>query len=394
MFQAYNLIEDRNSLDNVALPLLYRGFPRHIRNATAEQALTKVGLGSHVKSVSSVSKSTAQPALLTGTVKLSLLKTSVTVSAGVVDSDSFAVTLAGATVPNGSPIITAPGPAVGTVLPRGSVIAQVAEEPTFAFVGASPMYITINPGDTGQDVLEIQQNLMDMGCQITDRPGVYGSSTQTAFADFCRSSLNKILPVDDSECPSSASPGGFTIPQSEVVFAPDLPATVQNDREVVGLPVSGTALTLAWGQELLQGTLQAGQAGVLQIGNPVTITLSVNSQIELYQGTVTSVGSGGTDTSSPNAGTSFFVKPDQPISAGDLGKNGAVTVVSEPVSHPVLVVPIAAVYAGPGGFARIMIASRKEKYSVYFTPGPSIGGRVEVIKPSRKLVPGDKVILF
>lgn len=50
VFQAYNLIEDRNSLDNVALPLLYRGVPRHIRNATAQEALTRVGLESHVRS--------------------------------------------------------------------------------------------------------------------------------------------------------------------------------------------------------------------------------------------------------------------------------------------------------------------------------------------------------
>jgi peptidoglycan hydrolase-like protein with peptidoglycan-binding domain len=351
-------------------------------------------LGNHVKSVSSASSSTTRPALLTGTVKLSVMATSVTVSATVVDSNAFPVTLAPNSIANVSPIVTAPGPAIGTVLQRGSVIAQVAEMPTFAFVGVSPMYRSISPQDSGQDVLEIQQNLEAMGYHITDQPGVYGPSTQTAVADFCHSSLNKIQPVDDSECPSASSPNGFTIPQSAIVFVPHLPATVQDDHEVLGSPVSGTALTIEWGEELLQGDLEPGEAGLVHAGSPVTINLVVNDQDEQYPGVISSVGTCDTSSSTASTGDCVFVKSSQPLGPADLGTSGAVTVVSQPVSHPVMVVPIAAVYAGPDGLARITVISKEAKYAVSFTPGPSIGGQVEIVRPSRNLRPGERVVLY
>ena len=45
VFQQFNLLPRTTALDNVALPLLYRGVPRKERNARAEECLRMVGLG-------------------------------------------------------------------------------------------------------------------------------------------------------------------------------------------------------------------------------------------------------------------------------------------------------------------------------------------------------------
>lgn len=57
VFQSFNLLPRLNSLDNVALPLIYRGVPRPEARARAEQQLSRVGLNN---------KSWCRPADLSG----------------------------------------------------------------------------------------------------------------------------------------------------------------------------------------------------------------------------------------------------------------------------------------------------------------------------------------
>ncbi len=48
IFQSYNLLPRANALDNVALPLMYRGTPVKERNRKAKLALERVGLGNRL----------------------------------------------------------------------------------------------------------------------------------------------------------------------------------------------------------------------------------------------------------------------------------------------------------------------------------------------------------
>ncbi len=48
IFQGFHLIPGLSALENVELPLLYRGVPRHERKAAAIDALTRVGLASRL----------------------------------------------------------------------------------------------------------------------------------------------------------------------------------------------------------------------------------------------------------------------------------------------------------------------------------------------------------
>lgn len=49
VFQSFNLLPRYSSLENVALPLIYSGIPRSIREEKATQALNNVGLGDRME---------------------------------------------------------------------------------------------------------------------------------------------------------------------------------------------------------------------------------------------------------------------------------------------------------------------------------------------------------
>ncbi|TXH72452.1 MAG: ABC transporter ATP-binding protein [Lysobacteraceae bacterium] len=49
IFQSFNLIPDLNLLDNVGVPLRYRGMPAAERRLRTEEALARVGLGSRMR---------------------------------------------------------------------------------------------------------------------------------------------------------------------------------------------------------------------------------------------------------------------------------------------------------------------------------------------------------
>lgn len=49
IFQSYNLLQSYSALENVAMPLMFRGIPRGIRNRRAKQILKQVGLGKRMR---------------------------------------------------------------------------------------------------------------------------------------------------------------------------------------------------------------------------------------------------------------------------------------------------------------------------------------------------------
>ena len=49
VFQSYNLLPALTALENVSLPLTFRGIPKSIRDKRAKEMLEAVGLGTHIK---------------------------------------------------------------------------------------------------------------------------------------------------------------------------------------------------------------------------------------------------------------------------------------------------------------------------------------------------------
>lgn len=49
IFQSYNLLQSYSALENVAMPLMFRGIPKSIRNRCAKKILKQVGLGGRMR---------------------------------------------------------------------------------------------------------------------------------------------------------------------------------------------------------------------------------------------------------------------------------------------------------------------------------------------------------
>ena len=49
IFQSYNLLQSYSALENVAMPLMFRGIPKSIRNRRAKKILKQVGLGGRMR---------------------------------------------------------------------------------------------------------------------------------------------------------------------------------------------------------------------------------------------------------------------------------------------------------------------------------------------------------
>ena len=49
IFQSYNLLQSYSALENVAMPLMFRGIPKSIRNRCAKKILKQVGLGGRTR---------------------------------------------------------------------------------------------------------------------------------------------------------------------------------------------------------------------------------------------------------------------------------------------------------------------------------------------------------
>lgn len=83
-------------------------------------------------------------------------------------------------VPNAESIVTASVLHVGQQIGNGSIVAQVAGRPVFAFAGSTPMYRSLGGGESGPDIAQLQQDLASIGYGITDSAASYGASTSAA----------------------------------------------------------------------------------------------------------------------------------------------------------------------------------------------------------------------
>ena len=223
--------------------------------------------------------------VLTAPVVLKRLGTTLQAQGKLVAAGSETITVGSISVPGAQSIVTANVVRVGGQIHNGSVVAQVAGRPVFAFAGQTPMYRSLASGDTGPDVAQLQHDLASIGYSITDTAGTYGPSTSAALAELYKNS-NYAAPA------SMPVPGGgrkaprlIVEPQSEIVFLPQLPARVASTKETLGKAIGSPAVTLTYGSMVVDATLSTAQGYLIEPGDPATVRLGSH----LLAGTVRSV---------------------------------------------------------------------------------------------------------
>ncbi len=99
----------------------------------------------------------------------------------------------------GDPVITGIEVVAGDEVIEGQRVVEVSGRPVFVMTGAVPVYRTLRPGMTGEDVTQLQQALTRLGCAVIDEPGVYGDSTKACVAQLYNDAGYDPVPTSPSE---------------------------------------------------------------------------------------------------------------------------------------------------------------------------------------------------
>jgi len=137
----------------------------------------------------------------------------------------------------------------GSFVSNGTVILEVAGQPFFLLQGSVPAYRNLQPGESGQDVVQLQNDLGAMGYSIGgDTSGDFGPGTAAAVSAYYQAIGYKAPTV-------AAGPRGGKaafIPFGEYTFVPRLPARILKLGATVGKTIGG-GMTLALGHPSIHG---------------------------------------------------------------------------------------------------------------------------------------------
>jgi len=252
-----------------------------------------------------------------------------------------------AVVHQGTPGIVTGTAAPGVTVERGGVLYAVDNRAVRLLYGDLPAYREFGPGMTdGPDVRQLEQNLVDLGLggQITvdDR---FTASTSTAIRQWQAA----------WGLPAAERTG--TLPLGQVVF---LPAAVR----VAGITVAaGTAigpnepaLAATSTTRVVSAAIGADRQATVKVGDEVTVSLSTGAPIP---GTILRIGRVASvpdrpDQSPPDgqvgpATVTMVIGLTAPSGLPDLDQAPALVVIAASVRENVLLVPVAALLARPGG---------------------------------------------
>jgi multidrug efflux system membrane fusion protein len=234
----------------------------------------------------------------------------------------------------------------GTDVVPGSVILEVAGRPVFAFAGTIPAYRNLVPGETGEDVAELQAALASLGFGLgDDTSGVYGPGTASAVAAFYQN-IGYSAPTIST---GPKADRGAMMPLSEFMFVPRFPAHVAGIGAKVGGMASGPLVTLSMGNPAIAGQLNPSDRGLVRPGMKVTITNTVTGKS--VPGRVASV-KNQTRTKGSISGGIYLpmrIRPKRPLATSRIGQDVTLTISAAHSSGAVLAVPEAAVFASVNG---------------------------------------------
>lgn len=362
-------------------------------------AATALVLSTQIKSPAQQAAQTSPPALTELTARVQDTVVTMTVLAqGVVrpPEEVSPSTIGGSGASGGAsdqnvqPIVTRIFRHRGSEVGQGTVILEVAGQPFFVLQGIVPAYRNLEPGETGQDVAELQDDMESLGYSIgADSSGSFGSGTSAAVKAF----YNGIGYRAQELTGGPKASRGPVVPLGQYTFVPRLPARIASLGATVGQAVSASALTLAIGNPVISGQLSPADARLVRPGMSITITEPGNGVT--IPGRVTSVSDITASKASISGGlyVRMGIRSRSPMPMSLVGQDVSLTIVAAHSSGAVLAVPEAAVFASANGSTYVTKLAGTTEVRVQVRVGISGSGLLEVtpVQPGA-LATGDQVI--
>jgi hypothetical protein len=247
-------------------------------------------------------------------------------------------------------------PAVGRVIRQGQVLYRVDDAvPVFLLYGKVPAWRSLAGGMTGADVAQLNRDLVRLGyatsATLGPRPAWdHFSSGTTSALEGLQAHLGL--------------PATGTLPLGQAVFLPSA-IRVTTVAASLGSAASGTVLTATSTTPGVAIALDAAQQSQVQGGDKVTITLPDGSTTP---GVVSSVGTVAKGSGS-SATITVQVALNDPKAAGHLDQAPVTVAITTASVSNVLVVPVDALLARPGGGYAVEVSSGGGHHLVAVTPG-------------------------
>ena len=294
-------------------------------------------------------------------------------------------------------------PQAGQIIRQGQVLYETNESPVVLLYGGVPAYRDLSEGMTGGDVRELNADLVKLGYATAGALGPVSGwdyfSSETAYA---LGLLQSHLGLTETG----------SLPLGQAVF---LPSAIQVTGLGTGAVPGGSA---AAGSVVLTGSsltpvvtidLDASLQSEVAVGDKVSITLPDGSATPGVISQISTVASSSSSSSSSSSGNgngngngngsgrsaatiTVLVSLTDPKAAGTLNQAPVVVTITTGSVSNVLIVPVDALLAQPGGRYAVEVTGPGGHHLVTVTPGlfDDAAGTVQV---TGNLTPGQHVVV-
>jgi hypothetical protein len=277
-------------------------------------------------------------------------------------------------------------PSAGQVIRQGQVLYKTDNgSPVVLLYGSVPAWRTLDEGITGQDVTQLNHDLVKLGYADRADIVVLGWDYYSSETAYAVQQLEEHRGV-------SFPPGSLSLGQ--VVFKPQA-LRVSHVTGSLGGPASGPVLTAISDRHVVTIPLDVSMQSQVKAGDKVTVTLPDGTTTP---GVVSSVGTVATTTpgqgGSPATTIPVQVTLTDPEAAGTLVQAPVTVNITTATAHDVLVVPVTALLArSPGGYVVEVAGPGSTRRYVPVTVGPVFDDLDGLVQVTGALAPGQRVVV-
>ena len=272
-------------------------------------------------------------------------------------------------------------PSAGQVIRQGQVLYKVDNgTPVVLLYGSVPAWRNMSEGTTGQDVTQLNHDLVDLGYASSSNISALGWDYYSWEPQYAVENMEKALGVSN---PS----GSLTL--GSVVFKPEA-LRVSTLTGSTGSPASGPIFSATSDRQVVMIALSTSMETEVKAGDSVSVTLPNGSTTP---GVITSVGTVASGSSS-SATVPVSVKLTNPSAAGSLDQAPVTVNITTASASNVLVVEVGALLAQPsGGYEVEVVGPGNTRRYVPVTVGPIFDDVNGLVQVTGNLTPGERVVV-
>jgi hypothetical protein len=284
------------------------------------------------------------------------------------------------TGPGGGTLTKLPQP--GQVIGQGQVLYRIDNgSPVVLLYGRIPAWRPLAEGITGQDVYQLNHDLVDLG---------YAGRADIVALGWDYYSWETAYAVQRMEEHLGVSSPSGSLSWGQVVFEPEA-LRVSQVTGSLGGPAAGLVLAATSDRHVVTIPLSTSQESQVAVGDAVMVVLPDGASTP---GTISSVGT--VASGSPvSAIIQVTVTLTHPSAAGTLDQAPVtVTITTESSPGPVLAVPVTALVAqSPGGYVVEVAGPANTRRWVPVQVGPIFDDADGLVQVSGALTPGQRVVV-